>query len=77
MKYQQLHWQCRRGMRELDILMNNYLDKHYLQATENEQQLFQQLVQLPDEQLYHYLIGTKQASDTKLAALIVKIINNR
>jgi antitoxin CptB len=71
--YQQLYWQCRRGMRELDILMNLYLNNHYQQATKNEQQLFQQLLQLPDEQLYHYLIGNQDPTDTALAALVAKI----
>ena len=32
----QLAWQCRRGMRELDDLLLEYLQKHYDNATETD-----------------------------------------
>ncbi|WP_239649705.1 succinate dehydrogenase assembly factor 2 [Methylocucumis oryzae] len=46
-----LHWQCRRGMLELDLLLKDYLDKHYPCANEQEQAKFLSLLELEDTEL--------------------------
>ncbi len=39
-----LRWQCRRGTKELDLLLQRYLDSGYLLADDEEQALFAQLL---------------------------------
>jgi antitoxin CptB len=46
-----LKWQCRRGTQELDKLLLGYLEKDYLHAMPDEQQHFQQLLNLEDSEL--------------------------
>ncbi len=36
-EYAKLHWQCRRGTKELDFLLLRYLDIKYLLADKEEQ----------------------------------------
>ncbi|MEC9376052.1 MAG: succinate dehydrogenase assembly factor 2 [Pseudomonadota bacterium] len=43
-----LRWRCRRGMRELDMLLLNYFDRHYSSAKKYEQQAFRNLLDFPD-----------------------------
>lgn len=44
----QLRWLCRRGTKELDVLLNRYLEQHYASANPQEKQAFQQLLSLED-----------------------------
>lgn len=60
MKFSQLYWQCRRGNLELDLLLKNYLDKHYHNANELEKQQFSELVKLDDEELLPAFLAFQQ-----------------
>jgi antitoxin CptB len=52
-----LKWQCRRGTKELDFLLNRYLETEYLLASDKEKALFVELLQLEDDRLIEALIG--------------------
>jgi antitoxin CptB len=54
--FTQLRWQCRRGMRELDVVLERYLQQRYASAPLAEQQAFESLLDLPDPQLFAYLM---------------------
>lgn len=62
-KDDQLRWRCRRGMRELDVLLTRYLDQHYGGATDDEQAAFRRLLDAPDPELFSLLMGRAGASD--------------
>jgi antitoxin CptB len=51
-----LRWRCRRGMRELDVILERYLDQRYAEAPLAEQQAFETLLDLPDPELFAYLM---------------------
>jgi antitoxin CptB len=46
-----LKWQCRRGMKELDLLLENYLATDYPLADTAEKTRFAELLQLEDDEL--------------------------
>jgi antitoxin CptB len=46
-----LRWQCRRGSRELDLLLDNYLNTRYPVADEEEKARFVELLKLDDTEL--------------------------
>jgi antitoxin CptB len=73
MQRAQLEWRCRRGMRELDLLLRRYLDESYETAAPPEQRLFQRLLEQPDALLWRYLCGGAEPEDGELAGLIRKI----
>ena len=52
----ELKWQCRRGMRELDELLLNYLTQRYEFAPDDEKAVFRALLKLPDPELVGYLL---------------------
>lgn len=43
-----LHWQCRRGSLELDLLVNTYLHQYYTAADAAEKQWFSEQLLLDD-----------------------------
>jgi antitoxin CptB len=68
-----LRWHCRRGTREMDILLENYLDHHYFNAGSEEQQCFSDLLALEDSVLLSYLMMGKLPESEKIASLLNKI----
>jgi len=51
-----LTWRCRRGMRELDVLLERYLNRQFSKASPEEQQQFAAFVDLPDDSLIEWLL---------------------
>jgi antitoxin CptB len=66
-------WQCRRGMLELDILLNNFIDIEAATLTSEQKQTFQRLLSYPDQTLLDLLMGNTVSSDPQLAALVLRI----
>ena len=60
-------------MRELDILLTNYLDHDYGQAGEQQKAAFRELLALPDPELIGYLLGGQTPPDTALANVVSQI----
>lgn len=69
----QLRWRCRRGMLELDLLLNDYLSEHFEQLDQDQLKLFETLLDYPDPVLLDLLLGNRQASDARLAEFIATI----
>ena len=46
-----LKWQCRRGTKELDLMLKQYLETGYLLADDEEKALFVELLKLEDDEL--------------------------
>lgn len=67
-----LRWQCRRGMLELDVILNRFLDHHYLGMPATSQAEFVALLKEPDPDLFAWLMGYEPAKPELEA--IVKII---
>ncbi len=70
-----LKWQCRRGTKELDFLLNRYLETGYLLADQQERALFEELLTLEDDQLAGVLIGELEVGMEKFVALGASLTN--
>lgn len=68
-----LRWRCRRGMRELDVLLQRYLDQRYSSASQEEQQAFEALLELPDPQLFAWVVKRQQPADPHLLDVIERL----
>lgn len=68
-----LRWRCRRGMKELDLLLERFLAADYPGASSAEQAAFAELLELPDPELAAYLIKGVQPSDPAIALLAGRI----
>ncbi len=70
-----LRWVCRRGMRELDVVLREYLDNYYLNSNQREQQTFKQLLELEDPILFSILMNYSEPENSEQKAIIVKLQN--
>lgn len=68
-----LRWRCRRGLLELDVLLQRFLERHYAGLTEPEREDFGRLLTLPDQQLLGYLQGKDAPDHSGLKDLVTKI----
>jgi len=66
-------WQCRRGMLELDLLLNNFVDKKVEDLTPEQKQTFELLLSYPDQTLLNLLLGNAVSSDLNIATLVNQI----
>jgi antitoxin CptB len=70
-----LRWRCRRGMKELDILLARYVDERFGGASILEQAAFRRLLEIQDTVLYAYCLGSERPP-LEFAALIERITAN-
>ena len=66
-------WRCRRGMKELDLLLERFGRRGFPQASLAERTLFEELLTLPDPELAGYLLGGVAPSDPQMAPLVEQI----
>ena len=71
-----LRWLCRRGMKELDVVMTRYLEQHYASASSTEQGYFKALLDMSDPDLYDLLLGRSTTPDAELARFIQLLHDN-
>ncbi len=65
-----LRWKCRRGMREMDILMGRFLDRGYDGLDEAGRAAFERLLDLPDQDILQWLWSGDDPADPQLADLM-------
>ena len=68
-----LRWRCRRGMKELEVILIRYLEQNYILASVAEQQAFVTLLELPDIEIYAYLVGQQFPVEREQLALVATI----
>jgi antitoxin CptB len=59
-----LAWRCRRGMKELDLLLERYLHEAFARAPVEEQAAFAALLERPDPELAAACYGTSAPAST-------------
>jgi len=69
-----LRWRCRRGMRELDQLMQRYLEKGWPSADDAERGRFLRLLDCEDDKLWAWFMGLERPADAELQAIVDRII---
>ena len=59
-------WRCRRGMKELDFILNRFLDAEFQSMSETNKQLFNEMLAEEDMLLWYWLSGKSNPADAKL-----------
>ena len=67
---ERLRWQCRRGMLELELFLNDFLEFDYEQLNDEEKYLFEDLLKVIDPILFDYLMGTDKPDNPKHRKII-------
>jgi antitoxin CptB len=68
-----LAWQCRRGMRELDVLLKGFLEQRFDRLNAQERDSFARLLEYPDAVLLEWLMGRMVPADKDVASIVQDI----
>lgn len=68
-----LRWRCRRGMLELDLILQEFLDKGYISLDTKQKQLLDVMLEYPDQLLFDLFLGNMVSSDKDIAQLVTHI----
>jgi antitoxin CptB len=74
---ERLEWQCRRGMLELDYLLNRFLQQQYDQQPEEVKTVFRNLLTETDPQLFHWLMTAPDSAPGSYRGLLEKIRDDK
>lgn len=72
-EFRRLRWRCRRGMRELDQLLERWLEREWRVSPTAERDAFLRLLDSEDDRLWKWFLGHEASDDAGLQALVERI----
>ncbi len=76
MEYERIKWACRRGMLELDLILEPYVLQHYPKASPEEQVLFISLLAQSDQDLFDWFMNKKPIQNPLFAKMIKILLDH-
>ena len=68
---ERLRWRCiRRGLLEVDIALSRFLDERFASLDDAQQQVFAELADWEDHDLWHLISGQAECDDARYAGII-------
>ena len=67
-----LRWRCRRGIKEMDLVFQGFLEQEYQQLNEQDKALFEKILDESDLDILDWILGHKDVTNTEYAELIEK-----
>lgn len=71
----QLRWQCRRGLKELDVLLEPFMEEHYRDLDLPDQALFRRLLASEDVDLLAWFMQYQIPEDADLRRMIHVVLD--
>lgn len=70
-----LRWRCRRGMRELDVLLERWLDRCWADAHPDHRAAFERLLATEDDVLWAWATGRDRPADPEMARVLDQAVD--
>ncbi len=67
---ERMRWRCRRGLLELDIVLGRFVEQRYLQLDEMQCKAFDELLDLPDTDLWDLVTGKEEPTHAHQRAVL-------
>ena len=71
--HSRLLWRCRRGIREMDLLLERFLQIRYPGLSDEEKQLFDALLDETDPDLLAWIMGRREPDNPAYRPLLAKL----
>jgi antitoxin CptB len=69
-EHERIRWRCRRGLLELDLVLNGFLESRFEQLTSDQRGALTRLLDLPDNDLLDMIMGRAETSDPGCAEIV-------
>jgi len=73
----QVRWRCRRGLRELDVLLMGYFDQYFTKSSAEQQAAFLALLDMQDPAILSYLTGNVKPENPAIVDIIQQLTRSR
>lgn len=67
-------WQCRRGLKEADIVLNDYLERFFDTDSDAQQALFGRLLAEQDADLFEWFTQRSEPQDAELKDYVSQML---
>ena len=68
-----IRWRCRRGLLELDLILQGFLAAEYERLDDVEHAVFSRLLDSDDNELWSWVSGRSSPSDPAYAGLVERL----
>lgn len=68
--FDRIRWRCRRGLLELDLILKRFLDVHFDRLDARQRELFNELLDQPDNDLLDWALGRGEPDDSRYLPVI-------
>jgi antitoxin CptB len=65
-----IRWHCRRGMLELDLTLNAFLERHFHRLDGSEVDAFKELLEYADNDLLDFVMGRAEPANEGVRAVL-------
>ena len=69
-----MRWAARRGMLELDLMLEPFVTTRYAELDAADRQRFQQLLECEDQDLFAWFLQRQSPEDEELASIVSQIL---
>ena len=76
-KNPRLLWRCRRGIKEMDIILQEFINLSYDQLNDEDKNAFSKLLDEQDLDILNWIIGKDKPANDRLANIINIIKTSR
>lgn len=73
-QYNRLCWHSRRGMLELDLVLEPFVQRCYPGLPAAQQRRYEQLLECEDQDLFGWFMGRQLPQDEELAKIVTTIL---
>jgi antitoxin CptB len=77
MNKNRLKWASRRGMLELDLILQPFVEDHYANLSEDDRLRFEGLLEMEDQQLFAWFMQREQPQDPQMQRIVNLIYESR
>ena len=67
-----LRWRCRRGIKEMDLVFQRFLEQEYAELSEQEKELFEQILDESDLDILDWILERQDVANTHYEGLVKK-----
>ena len=69
-----MRWAARRGMLELDLVLEPFVRVRFRALDDADRQRFEQLMLCEDQDLFAWFLGREQPADKEIAAIVEQVL---
>ncbi|MEE4278035.1 MAG: succinate dehydrogenase assembly factor 2 [Halieaceae bacterium] len=73
-EHRRMRWASRRGMLELDLILEPFVDQRFASLGEKDRARYRQLMECQDQELFAWFLKRESPEDPELAAIVARVI---